>query len=324
MAALTVAIHGAGVAGLCLSAELRARGVDVSVSDPAAGPGAHACSWWAGGMLAPGCEGESAPEAVERLGAVAADWWAAAGIEVVRRGTLVLAASRDRSELQRYARLTRGHRAVDADDIAALEPQLAQRFSSGLYFEDEAHLDPRQALHTLASQQPIEPSRERREGAGVQSVDCRGLAARDELDSLRGVRGEMLVLRCPEVNLSRPVRLLHPRMPLYIVPRGDHVYMVGATMVESDGRAHVSARALLELLSAAYAVDPAFAEAEVLEIGVDARPAFPDNLPRVVVRDDRVYLNGLFRHGYLMAPVLARQAADYLVNGVRGELVYAD
>src|SRR3546814_15650793 len=49
--------------------------------------------------------------------------------------------------------------------------------------------------------------------AGDVTVDCRGLAARDRLAELRGVRGEMLVLRSREVTLTRPVRLLHPRIP---------------------------------------------------------------------------------------------------------------
>ena len=35
----------------------------------------------------------------------------------------------------------------------------------------------------------------------------------------------------------------------------------------------------MELLNAAYALHPAFAEAEILEMGADVRPAFPDNLP---------------------------------------------
>ncbi|MEM9604550.1 MAG: FAD-dependent oxidoreductase [Pseudomonadota bacterium] len=318
---MNLTILGAGVAGLCLAAELGARGVSARVIDPAGGPGEHGCSWWAGGMLAPGCEGESAPEVVERLGAEAAEWWAARGVSVTRRGTLVVAPERDHTELRRYARLTRGHRLLDADAITALEPQLGGRFQTGLYFEAEAHLDPRAALATLARSARIDT-----ESPAIRTelaVDCRGLAARDTLDGLRGVRGEMLVLRCPEVELSRPVRLLHPRMPLYIVPRGDGVYMLGATMVESDGRGHISARALLELLSAAYTVDPAFAEAEVIETGVDARPAFADNVPRVVHRGDTVYCNGLFRHGYLMAPALARQAADYLLSGEQGELVHA-
>jgi glycine oxidase len=120
----------------------------------------------------------------------------------------------------------------------------------------------------------------------------------------------MLVLRCPDVTFSRPVRLLHPRIPLYIVPRGDSVYMLGATAIESSDRSRVTARSLLEMLSAAYALHPSFGEAEVLEIGVDARPAFPDNLPRVSRQGALISVNGLYRHGFLLAPALARMAAD--------------
>ncbi|TGU52601.1 FAD-dependent oxidoreductase, partial [Mesorhizobium sp. M2D.F.Ca.ET.148.01.1.1] len=90
-------------------------------------------------------------------------------------------------------------------------------------------------------------------------VDCRGIAAGDA--ALRGVRGEMLILRMPDVSLSRPVRLLHPRFPLYIVPRADHHFMAGATMVESDEAGPVTVRSMMELAGAAFAVHPAFGEA---------------------------------------------------------------
>jgi glycine oxidase len=152
-------------------------------------------------------------------------------------------------------------------------------------------------------------------GRDGQLVDCRGLAARDALGDLRGVKGEMVVLRCPEVRLARPVRLLHPRAPLYIVPRGDGVYMLGATVIETAERGRVTARSLLELLSAAYALHPAFGEAEVLEIGVDARPAFPDNLPRIRRVGGTIHANGLFRHGFLLGPALAVQVADLIFEG---------
>ena len=310
---------GAGVAGLCLATELTARGQAATIVDPAGAPGQHGCSWWAGGMLAPQCEGESAPEPVARLGMHAASWWEQNGVEVIKRGTLVLAQPRDRHELKRFAKLTNGHVEVDANDIAGLEPQLESRFPAGLFFSDEAHLHPRSALATLAGKVSINTSTSVQ---GTSRIDCRGLSARDVFTDLRGVRGEMLILRCPSVQLTRPVRLLHPRIPLYIVPRGDGEYILGATMIENDGREHVSARALLELLSAAYAIDPAFGEAEVLEIGVDARPAFSDNTPRVIARKEGLFLNGLFRHGYLMAPLLAQTAADYLLSGIKGELLH--
>jgi glycine oxidase len=126
----------------------------------------------------------------------------------------------------------------------------------------------------------------------------------------------MLILRCPAVNLSRPVRLLHPRWPVYIVPRGNGVYMLGATMLESGDRHRVTARSVVELLNAAYALHPAFAEAEIVEMGADARPAFADNLPRIRIDGRRVAVNGLFRHGFLLSPALARRAADLILHGI--------
>jgi len=146
-------------------------------------------------------------------------------------------------------------------------------------------------------------------------VDCRGLAARDTLKDLRGVKGEMLVLEQPELSLSRPVRLLHPRIPVYVVPRAGGRFMVGATMLESDAPGRISARSMLELLSAAYALHPGFGEAQIVEIGTGVRPAFADNVPRIVRVGRTLYVNGLYRHGFLMAPALARRVAQVLLEG---------
>jgi glycine oxidase len=146
-------------------------------------------------------------------------------------------------------------------------------------------------------------------------VNCTGFAARDVLKDLRGVKGEMLLLRSGDISLSRPVRVLHPRMPLYIVPRAAGLFMVGATMIESDQATRITARSMLELLSAAYALHPAFGEAEIVEIGTGVRPAFPDNLPRIGWHDGVLHVNGLFRHGFLLAPALARMVAEILLRG---------
>lgn len=306
-------ILGGGVMGLCAAVELAGRGQPVTLHDPAGAPGPHHCSWWAGGMLAPFCEGESADAIVVAEGQQAADWWQAQGAEVTRNGTLVVAPGRDRAELDRFARRTRGHVWLDTAGATALEPLLEQRFPRALFFAAEAHLNPRAALAALRARAmalgvifSTEPPPE------APLIDCRGLAARDVLPDLRGVKGEMLVLRAPDLALSRPVRFLHPRIPLYIVPRGAGLFMVGATMIEATERSRPTARSLLELLSAAYALHPAFGEAEVVEIGHDARPAFPDNIPALRQLPGRLCLNGLYRHGYLMAPALARRAADLL------------
>lgn len=318
---MQVVIIGAGVAGLTAAAEFIANGHEVTVIARSAQIGDDCCSWLAGGMLAPWCEGESAEEPVVRLGQEAISWWERHVSGVKRDGTLVLSHMRDRSEISRFSRRTTAFEVIDQDRIDALEPDLAGRFRQGLFFAGEGHLDPRKALAELAENLKKQGVAFRL-GTDVNDaqfdadiiIDARGLAARDALPNLRGVKGEMLLIRSRDINLSRPVRLLHPRIPLYIVPRGDGVHMVGATMVESDQRGHISVRSTLEMLSAAYALHPAFGEAEILETGVDARPAFANNLPRVERRGKTIFINGLYRHGFLLSPVTARMAVEVATN----------
>jgi len=329
-------VLGAGVAGLACAVELAERGVAVEVLERGERLGAGCCSWFAGGMLAPWCERESAEPLVATLGLESLSWWPARFPGTVRRGSLVVAHGRDTGELRQFARRTEHYEWLDAQGIAALEPDLAGRFSQALYFPDEGHLNPRAALAALAARltglgrsirfgTAVESGREAARAAGCTVIDCRGLAARDALQDLRGVKGEMLVVKLPDVSLSRPVRVLHPRVPIYIVPRGDGHYMIGATMIESDQPTRITARAMLELLGAAYALHPAFGEAEIVEIGTGVRPAFQDNLPHVRRIGDTVYVNGLYRHGFLLAPALARQAAEeVLAAGHSPEVMHED
>ncbi|MDC0657354.1 FAD-dependent oxidoreductase [Leisingera sp. SS27] len=307
-----ITIAGAGLAGLACAYELAQRGAVVTVYERSGAPGAGSVARFAGGMLAPWCERESAEEEVITLGSRSVGWWAKI-TPVHRHGTLVVAPARDRAELTRFARRTSGHRGVDGAEIVALEPALARRFAQGLFFEQEAHLDPRRALRDLT---------EKVQKLGVEirfgtpapariTLDCTGMAA--PLPGLRPVRGEMAILHCPEVEICRTLRLLHPRMPLYLVPRGDGHFMIGGTMIESSSDRAITLRSLSELLSAAFALHPGFAEASVVETGAGLRPAFPDNLPRLVEQDGTLFLNGLYRHGFLLAPAMAQQAADHLL-----------
>ncbi|MCV6585542.1 MAG: FAD-dependent oxidoreductase, partial [Marinibacterium sp.] len=285
----------------------------------------HACSWWAGGMLAPECEGVLTEAEVVKQGRKAAQWWGDQGAEVTYKGTVVVALGRDQSELTTFARRAEGGTWLDQPALSALEPHLADHFNRALFIQSEAHVDPRLSLTGLQQRLRDRGVMFVREGTQQgQVIDCRGLAARDRLSDLRGVKGEMLVVRCPDVALQRPVRLLHPRFPLYIVPRGDGVFMLGATQIESGDRQRATLRSVMELMNAAYALHPAFGEAELIEIGVDARPAFADNQPRIRQMGDRIHANGLFRHGFLLAPALAQMVADLVMDGTEPELWYED
>jgi len=314
---MRIRVIGAGVAGLTTALELAERGARVEVVDHGLHLGAGACSWCAGGMLAPWCERESSDPAVAELGSRAIEWWLRRFPGTTRKGTLVIAQPRDAGELTHFARRTERFDWVDSDRIADLEPDLQGRFHKGLFFPDEAHLDPRSALTALAARLQelgvaIRFDTEASIGDGDvdRTIDCRGFAAQGDLPDLRGVKGEMLLVKTREISLQRPVRLLHPRIPLYIVPRASGLFMIGATMIESSDRGRVTVRSAVELLNGAYSVHPAFGEAEIIEFGADVRPAFPDNLPAIRECGRTIYFNGLYRHGFLLGPAFAIRVAD--------------
>ena len=146
-------------------------------------------------------------------------------------------------------------------------------------------------------------------------LDCRGLGAKEACPNLRGVRGELIYVHAPEVQIERTIRVIHPRYPVYIIPRENNIYVIGASEIESEDLSPISVRTTLDLLSAAYAVHSGFAEARILESSVNARPAFPTNEPRVIIEPGLIRVNGLYRHGFLLAPVLADAIIERIENG---------
>ena len=325
----SIAIRGAGVVGLWQALLLARRGHAVTLYERSPQPFAEACSLYAGAMLAPRCEEESAESVIRELGRRGVALWREIYPGTRANGTLVVALHRDRAELDRFARMTGGHQRLSPAELAVAEPVLADRFAGALLYEEEAHLAPEPALRFLLDAVIAEGvalrlgDGEMPKGADLV-IDCRGLAAKDDLPTLRGVRGERIVIRSREVDLARPVRLLHPRFPLYVVPWGDGLYMIGATVIESEEIGAITLRSALDLLSAAYALDPAFAEAEIVLQGAGARPAFPDNRPRIIPRKGYIYVNGLYRHGFLLAPVLAELVAAFLDTGATDPEVFLE
>ena len=138
---------------------------------------------------------------------------------------------------------------------------------------------------------------------------------------VRGVRGEILWLHAPGVVLHRPLRLLHPRHRVYLVPRQDDIIVVGASEIESEDRSPISLRSTVELLAAAHSVMPALAEARVVHTETNLRPALPDNLPHVEQAQGLTRINGLFRHGWLIAPALVEQALAHLNDQATGAAI---
>ncbi|MGY3342938.1 MULTISPECIES: FAD-dependent oxidoreductase [unclassified Bradyrhizobium] len=320
-----VSIIGAGIAGAWQALLFAQAGHAVTLHERGDAAMAGSTSHWAGGMLAPYCEAEVAEPVISRLGLRSLDIWRRELPDTPFNGSLVVAHPRERSDFERFARMTEGHRRLDAAGLAALEPSLEGRFRDALFFPAEGHVEPRRVLPKLHAR-IVAAGGTIRFGSDVSAndlanldpeglvIDCRGLSARDEQSELRGVKGEMILIETSEVQLARPVRLIHPRWPLYVIPREDNLFMLGATSIETEDTG-VSVRSALELLGAAYAVHPAFGEARIVEFGSGLRPAYPDNLPRIGVRGGKISVNGLYRHGFLLAPALAELTLAYVERG---------
>ncbi len=324
MARINVA--GAGIVGLWQAFTLLRQGHEVSVWDPGGLPSSNSASRLAGAMLAPFCEGEPGHELARDLGIQSLRLWQELYPGVVGTGTLVVAHGRDRAELLRFAQVTADFQHVDSNGIQELEPRLGGRFSEGLYYAGEAKVEPQaaisflaDAIHQLGGRFVQETFVKGTGHNGSLTVDCRGIAAWDTLRSLRGVRGERLVIECAGFSLRRSVRLLHPRIPFYIVPWDAHRFMIGATVIESSDQGPPTLRSVAELMAAAYSLAPELGEARILEIAAGVRPAFPDNAPKILIRGQTLFVNGLYRHGFLLAPILAKLTADYIKSGVMAD-----
>jgi glycine oxidase len=309
--------------------------------------GVYAAGWTAAGMLSPTAELESADENVFALGLRSLELWpaivAALGqpVEMHSRGSLLLAHRGDEGAARRVVDLLQ-HKAPDGHAPQALAAAALRELEPAIHGGLQAWLLPHEGqIHSVQAMAALAHAAaaagalfhwgvtvqglragEIRTPQGQKKFDCvfdvRGTGARplpgerspDQgfTPDVRGVRGEILWLHAPGVLLQRPLRLLHPRHRVYLVPRqGDHI-VVGASEIESEDRSPISLRSTVELLAAAHSIIPELAEARVIHSETNLRPALPDNLPRVEQGPGLVRINGLFRHGWLIAPALVEQA----------------
>ena len=241
-------------------------------------------------------------------------------------------------------------KALNRSQLEDLEPDLGRAFNQGLLLPEEGQIGNRELLialkveleqsdiqwlsHTtvveiLSGECSSEVIYITSEGTALKQsfdlvIDCRGTGAKvsaskqsnknsnepDELSGLRAVRGEVFQLFAPDVNITRPIRLMHPRYQLYIAPKGNGNFTVGATEIESDDMSPMTVRSAMELLSAAYSVHTGFAEANIKEHISQCRPAFSDNQPKILLNNTTVHVNGLYRHGYLISPVVLAQVEE--------------
>ena len=355
MTSLHIGIAGAGLAGRTLAWRLLRAGWRVSLFDSRPRAALDTASMTAAAMLSPLAELAVSDDAVFALGQRSMVLWprwidelaegGGAPVYFRQKGTLVVAHAPDQSSLEHFTRLLQ-HKlpeacraqvhTLDAAALAQQEPALAGRFGGGLFLDSEGQLANDQWMAALADEidrlggqwhegQAVERLEEGRivcadaTHAVDVAVDARGVGSQGQWPAVRGVRGEVLRVECPGVTLQRPVRLMHPRYALYVAPRPDHQFVVGATELESEDNGPVTLRSTLELGSALYSLHPAFGEARVLRLSAALRPALDDHRPAVVLRGGVWHINGLYRHGYLCAPAVVDELAHKLLGTERME-----
>lgn len=340
---MNAGIVGAGIMGQLLALELYKAGWQVSVFEK--DDGLQNCSQAAAGLLAPYSELDRSNIEIYALGhASVQNLWPQILQQIPEpiyfqaTGSLVLTHPQDQAEWHVFSRRIASQLKEDTNfveqlsqkDLRALEPGLG-KFSSGYYFPYEAHIDCQSLLVGLSNylQQQGVFYRMNTLVLSIKSnqiitmeknysfdkvFDCRGLAAKEEFTDLRGVRGELIWLHAPEVKLTRAVRLLHPRYSVYLVPRPGNIYIIGASEIEAEEYSNISVRTTLELLTAAYFVHAGFIEARVVKMLTHCRPTLADHQPCIKKSKDMIAVNGLYRHGFLIAPALAAEIVQALQN----------
>jgi glycine oxidase len=331
--AKTAAVVGAGIMGSLMAFGLRNEGWQVTLFDSEAW--FVNCSHAAAGLLAPMSELDKADPIIFNLGMTSIEsLWPKIihecldSIYFSQKGSLVVHHPQDEAEWECFSsriinKLSKNcYELVTGSELMSLEPELTQ-FKKAYYFPKEAQLDNQSLLLTLKNYLiglgvmwhnalvcSIKPGFIE-VGKNVYSFDmvfdCRGLGAKSAFPTLRGLRGELICLRAPDVRLQRPVRFLHPRYNIYIAPRPNSTYLIGASELESEDSSEISVRTTLELLTAAYSVHRGFSEARIINTVTQCRPTLTHHQPRIKYRKGLLAVNGLYRHGYLIAPALVTE-----------------
>jgi glycine oxidase len=239
---------------------------------------------------------------------------------------------------------------LNAAELHALEPGLATSVPGGIFTPDDAQLDNRALVDALATSCRAAGA-EIREGCEVHEVHRDGeelilttttgpisaksvVVATGASPAIAGfaaevvtpVRGQMLSLSPPEGGLiAHPIRIQSRTYGYgYLVPKADRI-VVGSTAEEMGYDSQLTAGGLMDILRRAYAAVPGIYELSIQEVWTGFRPATASRLP-VVRRHPEwplVWVNGLYRHGILMGPLMAHAAVCLLQSKPQPEEVQA-
>lgn len=337
---MNIGIAGAGLMGRLLAWKLSNLGFSVTLFDQEI-TGCKSAAYIAAGLISPYAEVNSHPSVLQ-LGIQSIPLWKKIASEFddqswfKQNGSLIITHREDKNKFNFFIRKIKqanppsGVTPLTSENILALEPEI--QCTQAILLSDEALIDTRKLLKllicTTQNNNPIKMHNKKIHSVNPYKIitdhqqayqfdlvfDCRGMGGDEHFQELRGVRGEIIIVQAKEVNISRPIYLLHPHYRLYIAPRSASLYVIGASEIEAHDTSPMSVRTCLELLTAAYSIHRGFAEARILELNTGLRPALNNNLPQIKYFEGLIAVNGLYRYGYLLAPVLLEEIVQHLQN----------
>ncbi|MCX8112003.1 MAG: FAD-dependent oxidoreductase [Bacteroidia bacterium] len=342
-------IIGAGAAGLSIGWQLTRQGKAPILFD-ANLPGGGAMTASAG-MLSPAYEAEY--EELPLLRAMLAsreryrEWAAQLGdIGYVESGTYELALlPEDVPYVQRRMEfeVAQGLRVqwLEGPELRQRLPHLSPRIPGGTYAPDEGHVIPellrdrlveaiQKAGGIILSHTPI-VAVERVGSVFRLSTPCASyevevlfictgvpLQGLNQPFKVYPIRGQMIAIENLDPDwLPAPVRYFNKLTGYgYAVPKRGYI-ILGGTTEEKGADPSITVGGVLDILRRAYYVFPDLYERRILRFWAGLRPATASRMP-LFYRDPEApayYVNGLYRNGILLLPLIGEGAVQWALDG---------
>ncbi|HET9960400.1 MAG TPA: glycine oxidase ThiO [Polyangiaceae bacterium] len=338
-----VIVIGGGIMGTGASFELAKRGARVLVLERSV-PGAEASSA-AAGILGAQAEAhhdsdwfELSLKSRQRHAEWAKELLERTGIDVeyrlcgvVRASATLEAAQAMQAERAFQRRYGCRVSDLDARSLSRLLPQFSSKLQGGVYFPEDARVDPPKLLRALriaaekagavfrSGTYVRRVLRDTKRATGVALDDGTELKAKHVVVAagswtslVEGVPTTRIVkpARGQIVELSAPAPLFEPVVfgpGCYLVPRDDGRVLIGSTLEFVGYRREVTAQAVRNLLDAALTLVPALADATLSGTWSNFRPYTSDETPWVGEGEvpGLVLATGHYRNGILLAPITA-------------------
>lgn len=342
-------IIGGGLIGMLTARALRRRGLSVGIIER--GPFGREASWAGGGILSPLYPWRDAP-AVSELAAAGAGLYpalarelaAATGIDPEWRpcGLLALDVNDHRLAIEWAHRRGFEMRAIAAQEIPALEPQIAGQKNTALYRPNVAQIrNPRllkalqqelqnSGVKLLAEEEVVAIETQANRVSGLRTAKntlykCDSAVIANgawsgkllqqmgvELD-IRPIRGQMILLQ------GAPGMLRHVvlQQGQYLIPRADGMIVAGSTVEDVGFDTATTEQGLQQLKESVARIAPALAKLPVVKHWAGLRPGCGQGIPYIGAhpQTEGLYANaGHFRNGIVMAPAAAELLAALMLG----------